>query len=174
MGFSLKPRHIRLYRLINGLFDLIVAVSSAVKEQIVKTQGAKPSDFVVVYNGVNVSPNGDEPLKVESGIEFEDESLNVCCLANVRPIKGQKDLVEAVRLVANEFPSVRFFLVGNHDVEKQYYADLQSRLTELGLDRVVTFTGELPPSHHVHWRVASIPDGCLIGFDGHFRSAIVE
>jgi glycosyltransferase involved in cell wall biosynthesis/peptidoglycan/xylan/chitin deacetylase (PgdA/CDA1 family) len=149
MGFSLKPRHIWLYRLTNGLFDLIVAVSSAVKEQIVKTQGAKPSDFVVVYNGVNVSPNGDEPLKVESGIEFEDESLNVCCLANVRPIKGQKDLVEAARLVANEFPSVRFFLVGNHDIEKQYYADLQRRLTELGLDQVVKFTGELPPSQVV-------------------------
>jgi peptidoglycan/xylan/chitin deacetylase (PgdA/CDA1 family) len=149
MGFSLKPRHIWLYRFINGLFDLIVAVSSAVKEQIVKTQGAKPSDFVVVYNGVDVSPNRDEPLKVESGIEFEDESLNVCCLANVRPIKGQRDLIEAAGLVANEFPSVRFFLVGNHDVEKQYYADLQSRLTELGLDQVVTFTGELPPSQMV-------------------------
>jgi len=146
MGFNLKPRHIWLYRLINGFFDLIVAVSNAAKEQVVKTQGAKPSHLEVVYNGVKVSPNGDEPLRVESGIEFQDESLNICCLANIRPIKGQKDLVETAGLVVSQFPSVRFFLVGNHDIDKKYYADLLRRVTELGLEKTVKFTGELPPS----------------------------
>jgi len=173
MGFSLKPRHIWLYRLINGFFDLIVAVSSAAKEQIVKTQGAKPSDFVVVHNGVNLSANGDEPLEVKRTIELEDSCVNVCCLANVRPIKGQKQLVEVAALVANEFPSVRFFMVGNHDIEKQYYADLQNRLTELGLEKVFKFTGELPPSQ-VEPLLASMDISVLPSLSEGMSNALLE
>ena len=147
MGFKLKPRHIRLYRLINRFFDQIATVSSAVKQVVVQTQWAKPSNIMVIPNGVDSFPNSDGSLAKLSGIEFDAGCLNICCLANIRSIKGQKDLIDAAGLVMRRFPSARFFLAGKCDVDKSYYADVQRRVRELGLVRVVKFTGEIAPSH---------------------------
>ena len=173
MGFSLKPRHIWLYRLINGFFDLIVAVSAAAREQIVKTQGVEPSDLLVINNGVDLSPNSDQPTEVTPDIEVEDSCVNICCLANIRPIKAQKDLVEAAGLVASKFPSARFFLVGNHDIDKKYYADLQRRVTELELEKAIKFTGELSPSQ-VAPLLASMDISVLSSLSEGMSNALLE
>jgi glycosyltransferase involved in cell wall biosynthesis len=101
----------------------------------------------VIPNGVASFPNTDGFLAKLNGIEFDVECLNICCLGNIRSIKGQKDLVEAAGLVARCFPSARFFLAGKYDVDKSYYADIERRVRELGLEKVVQFTGEIAPSH---------------------------
>jgi glycosyltransferase involved in cell wall biosynthesis len=147
MGFKLKPRHIWLYRLINRFFDQIATVSSAVKQVVVKTQWAKPSNIMVIPNGVDSFPNSDGSLAKLSGIEFDAGCLNICCLANIRSIKGQKDFIGAAGLVIRRFPSARFFLAGKCDVDKSYYADVRRGVRELGLEKVVKFTGEIAPSH---------------------------
>jgi glycosyltransferase involved in cell wall biosynthesis len=97
MGFKLKTRHIWLYRLVNRFFDKIATVSSAVKDVIVKTQWAKPSNIIVIPNGVASFPHADADASLAklNGEEFGAECLGICCLGNIRSIKGQKDLVDA-------------------------------------------------------------------------------
>lgn len=173
MGFKLKPRHIWMYRLINRFFDQIATVSSAVKEAIVNTQWAIPSDIVVIPNGVHSFPSTNGSLDRLSGMEFDAGCLNICCLANIRPIKGQKDLVDAAGLVVRRFPSARFFLAGKRDADKSYCADVQRRVRELGLEKVVKFTGELAPSH-VPSLLASMDISVLSSFSEGMSNTLLE
>ena len=146
MGFKLKLRHMRLYRFVNCLFDRIVAVSFAVKEFIIKTQGTKPSDVVVIHNGAKSSSITDKVSAPAEGFRasgFDEDFLKVCCLANIRPIKGHKHLIEAASMVIKRFSNVRFFFIGDYDVADPYFAELQRQIKTLGLDTAVKITGEL-------------------------------
>ena len=147
MGFSLKPRHIWAYRLANRFFDHIATVSSAVKEMVTKSQWSRPSDITVIQNGVDSFITGDVPLEGMNGVESDDGCFNICCLANIRRIKGLEYFLDAAGLVVNRFPSARFFIVGNYNIDEAYYVDLKRRVRDLGLEKVVKFTGELIPSH---------------------------
>jgi glycosyltransferase involved in cell wall biosynthesis len=147
MGFKLKRRHIWLYRSMNRFFDCIATVSFAVKQVVVKTQWANPSSIIVIPNGVHSFSDINSHSDRLSDIELDTGCLNICCLGNIRSIKGQKDLVDAADLVARHFPSARFFLAGKCDVDKSYYADIQRRVREFGLEKIVKFTGEIAPSH---------------------------
>lgn len=150
MGFKLKPRHVWLYRLLNHFLDGIAAVSEAVKKSVVKTQWVKQSKITVIYNGVDsFSSSFQKALNLRGklpSIEVNDRSVNVCCVANIRPIKGQRYLIDAARLVANRFPRVRFYLVGKHYIDKNYYAEILAKVQHKKLKNVVKFTGGFPPS----------------------------
>ena len=145
MGFKLEKRHIWTYRIFNTFFDHVATVSSAVKEVIVKTQGLKPSHVTVISNGVDLIPVKTSSSEKGSDEKSRDGFLNVCSLANIRSIKGQEYLIEAADIVVKQLPSTRFFLVGKCDFDKPYYARIQNRITELGLENVIRFTGEMPP-----------------------------
>jgi glycosyltransferase involved in cell wall biosynthesis len=173
MGFKLKPRHIWLYRFINRSFDQITTVSSAVKEVVVKTQWAKPSSVIVIPNGVDSFPDGDRSLEKLCGIEFDAGCLNICCLGNIRSIKGQKDLVDAAALVIRRFPSVRFFFVGKCDVDRSYYDSIERRVKKLGLEKVVQFTGEISPSH-IPWVLASMDISVLPSLSEGMSNTLLE
>jgi len=142
-GFKLKSRHIKVYQSINRFFDHILANSSAVKESIIKVQKSKPGHVSVIPNGVDL-PSEIPGAKVAfNGIEFEPECLSICCLANIRPVKGHKTLIEAASFVIKRFPQARFFLVGANDSDKDYYDALNRQITELGVSGAVKFTGEV-------------------------------
>ena len=148
MGFKLKPRHVAAYRFLNRYFSHIVTVSAAVKEHVVDTQGAKPSHITVIPNGVDLCPgssvSSEKVSNLENELEIDDGLLKVCCLANIRPIKGHTDLIAAACEVAKQFPAVRFYLIGKKDVDEAYYQDLQRQVEALGLKQFIKFTGELP------------------------------
>jgi glycosyltransferase involved in cell wall biosynthesis len=146
MGFKLRHRHVWVYRIINRFFDHIITVSSAVKEVVLKTQWARPSDVTVIHNGVPLSSNSGKASDRVNLAGFDPGHLNICCVANIRPIKGQAYLISAASLVVKRFRNVRFFLIGRTDLDKAYYAKLQSQVRELRLEKVVKFTGELPAS----------------------------
>lgn len=148
-GFNLKSRHIWLYRVINRFFDHIATVSVAVKEAIVKAQWSRPSDIMVIHNGVNSFTNEDEhqgSIERLNGIELNDGCLKICSLANIRPIKGQKYLIDAAGLVVRRHPKVRFFLVGSTFSDDSYSAEIEEQVRALGLEKVINFTGEFPRS----------------------------
>jgi glycosyltransferase involved in cell wall biosynthesis/peptidoglycan/xylan/chitin deacetylase (PgdA/CDA1 family) len=147
MGFMLKPRHIWLYRFINRFFDRIATVSSAVKEVVVQTQWAKRSDIVVIHNGVvsfSTSAKVLSPFERLNSIDLNDGYLKICCLANIRPIKGHNYLIDAASLVVKRFPNVCFLLVGDYDINDPYFNELQRQIKTLRLQSTVKITGELP------------------------------
>lgn len=143
MGFKLKKKHVWVYRLANPWFERIIANSTAVKGAIVKTQGARPFKISVIPNGVEAPCVPSEAWTIPEHMKGEEGCLYVCCLANIRPIKGQEYLIEAAGLVLKEFPSVRFVLVGRVDLDAPYSVTLHKRMHELGLENQVHFLGAL-------------------------------
>ncbi|MBN2284808.1 MAG: glycosyltransferase [Tissierellales bacterium] len=143
MGFKLKLKHIWLYRLINRFFDGIVAVSYAVKEAVLKTQWAKTSNVVVIHNGVDLSSSSDGASICTPDKAVYDECLNVCCLANIRQIKGHKYLIKAAKLAVERFPNVRFHFIGCYDMDDAYFKDIQKQIQTLQIQDTINFIGEI-------------------------------
>jgi len=144
LGFELKRRHRWFYRLINRFYDHIVTVSQAVRQYVIKTQFADASNISVIHNGVfpaieNIKPTGvSGKLK---DIRIDNGYPKVCCLANIRPIKGHEYLIDAVSLVVKEFPNVGVYCVGSWDNDPTTYYKLQEQARNLKLENVVRFMG---------------------------------
>ncbi len=149
MGFQLKRRHVWLYRFLNPFFDYTVAVSSAVKSIIIKTQWLPQNKTDVIYNGVNPDLLNHIKLPESKSIlsVFSDDSqtIKVCCLANVRHIKGLHYLIDAISLIITKFAKVKFFFVGNCDGDRAYYEFLLKLIQKKQLGEHVFFTGEVRP-----------------------------
>ena len=143
-GFQLRARHIWLYRLVNRFYDQITAVSESVKEFIVNTQWSKPCDIMVIPNGVPLDSNPHVPPDRRIGIEVDADCVNICCLANIRSIKGQKYTVKAASFVASRAPSTRFYLIGATNIDSKYFKEVKRKVEDLGLQDKVKFTGEVP------------------------------
>ncbi|MFC1863537.1 glycosyltransferase [Thermodesulfobacteriota bacterium] len=150
MGFKLKPRHVWAYRILNRFFTHITTVSSAVKEKIVTSQWINVSKVTVIENGVFLLTDSDGQSEKGRSIVNEDAgddgSINICCLANFRPVKGHVCLIDAVKEIIKQFPEVHLFFVGQEDRESDYYKLLLRKIEMYGLEKFIKFTGELPPN----------------------------
>lgn len=146
MGFKLKPRHVWIYRLINLWFDHVVTVSDAVKQTMVEKQWLRRRHVTVIPNGVELLPMSPSGEKKEASVGVEPGCLNVCNLANIRPIKGQIDLVESAAGVMERFSNVRFYLVGKRHPDDPYCEAVERRVREVGAEAIVKLTDELPRS----------------------------
>lgn len=146
MGFKLKARHVWIYRLINLWFDHVIAVSHAVRQKLIAQQWMRPRHVTVVPNGVELLPISSFPQNRNVPFDVEPGCLNVCNLANIRPIKGQMDLVEAAAKVIRRFTHVRFYLVGRRHPGDPYSEAVESLVREYGVESVVKLTDELPRS----------------------------
>lgn len=150
MGYRLREKHIFLYRLLNRFFDRITAVSSAVKQHIVKSQWARPSRVEVIYNGVELLSDKATPpgcAGIPDSTPLGRGALRIFYVANFRPIKGHSHLVEAAKLVVQRFPNVRFVFIGTwlQTEGRKCYDQVRKQVKDLGLEHVVDFAGETQP-----------------------------
>jgi glycosyltransferase involved in cell wall biosynthesis len=84
-------------------------------------------------------------LKSEAGAEADipdkDKYPKLVCLANLRRQKDHDNLLDAFKLVSNDYPEARLYLVGGH-FNDSYYEQLKSRIyTEEALNRKVFILG---------------------------------
>ena len=148
MGFKLRRRHLWFYRFLNPLFDHTVAVANSVKNKIIQTQWISRNKIDVIYNGVDPDLINQIRLPESESIlsHFRDSSqIKICCLANIRRIKGLHHLVDAAGLIVRKIPNVKFILIGNCEAEPEYYQTLVEQVKEKKLEKNVVFTGEVKP-----------------------------
>lgn len=124
--------------LANLVADAVMVNSRAVAGDVRRTERFAEGKMFLVYNGLDVppGPGGKGPPPADLGIP--PGAPIVSYVANIREDKGHLCLVEAARIVAEEFPAVRFLFVGREDAEA---APVRRRIRELGLDRVVVLAG---------------------------------
>lgn len=155
LGFSLKRRHIIAYRFFNRFFTRIIAVCDAVKEHLIKEERVERSKISTVYNGVDILdilPSGT--LKASLGVA--DDERVVTMVANLHPVKGHENLLEAARLVCDEIPAVKFLFVG---VDKGGYSEHLRQVTRrLVLQGNVIFTGY----RHDVAEILAVSDVCVL------------
>ena len=145
MGFKLNRKHIWAYRLINRIFVRIVTVSFAVKQEIIKTQWVDERKIAVIRNGVDFSLNEtDDNKKILNeliGTTISDECVVIGCLANIKPVKGQIYLVEAAKILKDEFTNFYVVFLGSCDDDKAYFDNITLKISEYGLQKRIFFTG---------------------------------
>ncbi len=127
----------------------LVAVSEAVRQDLVALRVADPARIRVIPLGLDLAPlaQGALPrgaLRGAAGVPGDVPLLG--CVGRLAPIKDLGTFLEAAALVHRARPEVRFALVG--DGEER--ALLEERCAALGLSGVVCFHGWLHAMEQVY------------------------
>ena len=127
----MKPRRRRLVsrveRRLQKYADRIVAVSEALRNELVSEMGLDPDKIQVIYNGVSFR---DVPKPKRIG-------NRVGTVARLAPQKGVEHFIEAAALVKKRFPAAKFTIIG--DGPFRFW--LETRAKQLGIEESVEFLG---------------------------------
>jgi glycosyltransferase involved in cell wall biosynthesis len=145
MGFWYSTAIIWALRVANTRVSRVVCNSEAVARVVAEHEHLDPARLVVI---VNALPLHDTPgVSAASGLAGmptggpEPSGLNICLVANIRPIKRIGDLILAAAQVLQSCPQARFWIAG--DVPDTPHArELVELPHRLGIQDRVTFLGK--------------------------------
>jgi len=126
-----------LYR---ALTDFVVTTSTPILATIEKQAGLSPCRLKCIPTGVDPHTLKADPLKsvefrASLGVGASDVLVGTACF--VRSWKGILDILKAAVLL-KERKEIKWVVVGGGHVD-----DYRSKIPELGLEKIVTFTGHL-------------------------------
>lgn len=135
-----KPQNVLVDWLLNLRSSRIIVVNRAIQRQLVNLQRLPPDKFSVIYPGIDPARWGraDEaeimPLRRELGLEGKQV---VTAIGRIRPLKGQRYLLDAAPEILRKCPEARILFAG-HGVGEE---GLRSRARDIGLEEKVKFLG---------------------------------
>lgn len=141
-GFQ-KSRALRLlFLLLNHRYDLVVAPSKAILDQLVRREGVERGRTRWLPNGVDCERfrpiDRVSRLQGRAHAGLPAEACLIGCVARLVPVKRHQDLVAAFAVVAAAHPDARLVLVGGGPLEEP----IRLQVKRLGLDERVIFMGE--------------------------------
>jgi len=125
-------------RCLSNYADKIVAVSNAVKSDIMKYDGIAGEKVEIIYNGIDIDKfksSAGSPVRERLGIPQGIPVIGT--VGRLHPQKGQKYLLGAVSVLKNKFPALRLLLVGDGPLRKE----LEDYAETLGITENVLFLG---------------------------------
>jgi L-malate glycosyltransferase len=125
------------------LADCVIANSSAVREWLMK-QGLGGYDVRVIPNGISMPAprRNDGPSVIRAEFHIDPASPLIAVVGRLVRTKGLEFFLDAAASIAARFPSVRFLIVGEANVEPPYRRELEERAKNLNLTGRLTFTGQ--------------------------------
>jgi glycosyltransferase involved in cell wall biosynthesis len=138
-AYSLKSRvYTRLDKFLLPRFDRIVAISEAVKTEVL--QAKVPSHKVtVIPNGIDLerfNTNG-EKQKIRAALGLPTEGVIVGTIGRLVPEKGQHLLIEAAAYMAKKILNFFYLIVGDGPLRQS----LQEQARKAGLENRFIFLG---------------------------------
>jgi glycosyltransferase involved in cell wall biosynthesis len=135
------PIHRRLY----AGTARIIAISSAIKENILKRTDVPAERIVVLPNGVDLArftPEEGSRERAREELGIPPGAPAVGLVGRISRGKGHLAFVRGAALLRQSFPEARFLIVGSvTDGEKEYDRAVRSLVSELGLEERVIFAG---------------------------------
>ncbi len=130
------------------LVDHTVAICEAIRTRL-RDGGVPPGRVSLVYDGIDPTPwlglqAGKAAARQRLGVPAD--AVVVSCAGVLRPRKGQVTLIEALGLLAAEFPRAVLFLAGDGPDRPA----LRARAEALGLGARVFLPGAVRPVHDVY------------------------
>lgn len=124
--------------LIAPLADAMVAVSEDLASEVERVSGRKA---VCIRNGVDINPLRGTKSRAQTRAELglPSQALVLGTIGNMRPVKGQIDLLRAAAVAAKHTPAVRVLLIGAP--EEPTATELRAFCRQAGLDGNVSFLG---------------------------------
>jgi glycosyltransferase involved in cell wall biosynthesis len=125
--------------------DKFISVCDAMTEQYIHAGIAPREKYVTVYSGFDVEPflkPARSPAVVRAELGLKPDEIVIGKVARLFPLKGHEYLLKAARSVVEQCPNVRFLLVGDGTLRRQFEAEL----TAAGIRDRFVFAGLVPPS----------------------------
>jgi glycosyltransferase involved in cell wall biosynthesis len=121
----------------------LVFVSDNLKNFYVTAKGFSLQKSVTIYNGVNTSHFKPQPDKsIRNKLGLGPDNILVGSVGNIRPSKGYNFLLEAAKLVVNQYPQFRFVVAG--EGSGKLYENLLELRKTLELEKHFFFLGLEP------------------------------
>lgn len=120
-----------------------IAVSADLAKKMNRI-GAEEHKIVILRNTVNTKlfkPIKNQKIRNTYGIEKED--VLILFVGYLDTFKGIFDTIDAFYKIINKKPNVKLIMVGTGPEENT----LKKRVSKLGLEKAVIFTGKLPPTN---------------------------
>jgi len=117
-------------RRLSRLTDRIIAVSRALRDELVSQMGLSPDKITVIPNGITfreIHKSGGSGLRVGT-------------VSRLAPQKGVDNFIRAAALVRKKFPSAKFTIIGDGPFREA----LEALADELGVRDSVEFLGFQP------------------------------
>lgn len=130
---DLSSRKSRILKLTSFLFTGTIAVNSALKKWA--DLYLLNSKTIYLPNFIDFSNNNTEKIKLKG-----NEGKRIICVANLRPQKNHKLLIEAARGVIEKYPDWSFHLFGK-DFENRYSIEIKKMIKEYKLQEAVFLYG---------------------------------
>ena len=134
-----KKFHRRIInKLLTGFTDKVIAVSEAVKSDIVRYDSVPEEKVDVIYNGIDTGSflraDGSK-IRSEFGIPATVPVIGT--VGRLSPQKGQKYLLEAIARAVKKHPHIVLLIVGNGPINDE----LREYASTLGIKEHAIFTG---------------------------------
>jgi glycosyltransferase involved in cell wall biosynthesis len=128
--------------LLEPLTDIAIAVSNSTAEFVIKARQMPPDKVKVVYLGVPLEEfsrprSAEEIAAARAGLGIGPGDFAVGTVTRLHDSKGNSYLVEAARLVLNDRPQAKFFVVGEGPLREP----LEQQARALGLTDRFVFAG---------------------------------
>lgn len=117
----------------------VVAVTEGIKGELSRQGGIKRDKIKVIYNGIDTTDQAVLPSKEDLRREFglSPDDFLIGSVGNLRPIKGQKYLIQAMPEILRRVANAQLALIGRGEEEQ----NLRNLVRELGLDDKIRFLG---------------------------------
>ena len=122
----------------------VLAVAQAMVDQCVEARVAPREKYAVVYSGMEMDrfldARPDKGLRRQLGLPADSPVVGK--IARLFELKGHDTLIAAAADIVQEFPRVRFLIVGDGILR----GSLEAEIARLGLSDHFVFTGLIPPA----------------------------
>jgi len=125
--------------------DHFISVADDMTDEYVHARVATRDRFTTIYSGFDVEPFLHPPRSremVRSELGIQPDEIVVGKIARLFHLKGHEFLLSAAPSIARACPRVRFLLVGDGVLRKEF----EARIAEMGLTERFVFTGLVPPT----------------------------
>jgi polysaccharide biosynthesis protein PelF len=122
-------------RLCYGASDMIVSLYEGARQREL-LDGAKAERTRVVPNGIDVARYA--PLREK---QPDCPPLVLTLLGRVVPIKDIKTFIRSLRLIANQIPEIKGWIIGPEDEDHEYAAECRALVESLDMQDRILFKG---------------------------------
>lgn len=144
MSFKTRLHHRLAYRLAGRYFDSVIAVSDAVKKEMLKRRWFPEKKMFTIYNGINPDDYGNRydgtALKRSLGIHLGFPVVGM--VSNVHKIKGFHIFLDASSIIHSHKRDVQFLIIGYDWVQTGLTVnELKRYVEEIGMSQNLHFLG---------------------------------
>jgi glycosyltransferase involved in cell wall biosynthesis len=128
--------------LIRNLASKIVFVADFMRDDYARLGKFPSRKMMTIYNGIDIASFDDQSdvPSVKRELAIEDDDLVVGNVANLRVPKGHHFLIDAAKLVCENFPTAKFLLIGEEGKGK-LKEELEAQISRLQLNGNVKLLG---------------------------------